>query len=335
MYFTKTEFLLLCFAFGPSWLHTLFFSSSQSDFLFLSRRESLSEPPLCLTCLLSPSKCAFHGHRQSLWPLDSSFTSWCWRVSRWAPGASAAPPLPAARSRLWAARSDPSAPALSSRSPALARVGSSSQGTGSKARLLLLLYRLLVFSFPGERRRREETASGTLRSRTMCPGRSGAPPLRWRTAKEARDAKRGTSSPPIPRRLRWGARRTRAEAGLLRMRCALARLLCARLAAAASGRRAALRWPVAPRRPKPGPPSARWASSSPTHPETRAPSRSKAGLLWVWPRPRRSPVYPVGLHTTPPTLHHTAAPRQGGTATPQSSHQSVAIHRHNTICSHT
>lgn len=57
------------------------------------------------------------------------------------------------------------------------------------------------------------------------------------------------------------------------------------------------------------------------------------GHVPVLPLPRRSPEYPAGPHTTPPTLHHTTAPRQGGTAgagvaTRQSSRQSVTTHRY-------
>lgn len=57
------------------------------------------------------------------------------------------------------------------------------------------------------------------------------------------------------------------------------------------------------------------------------------GRVPVLPLPCQSPEYLASLHTTPPTLHHTTAPHQGGTAgagvaTRQSSRQSVAMHRH-------
>lgn len=57
------------------------------------------------------------------------------------------------------------------------------------------------------------------------------------------------------------------------------------------------------------------------------------GPVLVLPLLYQSPEYPAGPHTTPPTLHHTTAPRQGGTAgagvaTRQSSRQSVTTHRY-------
>lgn len=57
------------------------------------------------------------------------------------------------------------------------------------------------------------------------------------------------------------------------------------------------------------------------------------GHVQVLPLPCQSPEYPAGPHTTPPTLHHTTALLQGGTAgagvaTRQSSRQSVSTHRH-------
>lgn len=80
-------------------------------------------------------------------------------------------------------------------------------------------------------------------------------------------------------------------------------------------------------------PSAMSENNSQEHPETLAPSRCMWGHGPVLPLLCRSPEYPAGPHTTPPTLHHTTAPRRGdtagaGVATRQSSRQSVTTHRY-------